>query len=404
MLKRLFLGLATAALFGQGCVILRPSATNQPPTSTKTAVVPLGEPSPEGFVAFRRGFGKLPAPARPPIRNKGYQKFSVTFSAALPIIPPEVTVLRQRLTVPNQTILENLALAQRLPSGVLGRAPVSASLSLGWTDNQNFYWQYDAVENNLTAVYINKSLEAKTVSDLPNDSKLLQTAKAWLDGRGVSTRDWGNPNPGISWEKWWQQMQIKNRCMDQKSLDAIREFTHLSAEDAVLPSLPKRDSVSRCLNPEFPAIQMIRYPKLRDGLPVIDWRGQPIMAAWLYINVKRDRAIYASFELPTELDRSNYPALSSDEVLARLKAGGLNPPPAIETSASSSPATVTFNDLTLALLEYRTDDTLSHANGQRRFFFIPALSARGQIRYMDGTTSSYTTLVPLIKDDEFIRN
>lgn len=389
MKTRVCVLIAGVLFLGQGCL---PSVA---PAPAPVAPAPLGEPSPEGFVAFREGFGKLPsvAPALP-----AGPRPSVTLSAQLPTIPPEVTVLRQRQTAPNDVLLDNVSIAVRIPAGTLGRAPVATELGLRWEDDQGYKWTFSAADNRLSFERLAQP-SAATVSNLTADDSLLETARTWLDSRGAYRRGWGNPEPSFSWQTWWAKAFADKRCMDAGSLTSMREIgSRAELKISRAPLLLKRDSGARCLNPEFPLLQSVDYQALRDEQPVVDAKGAPVLAARLAIDTKLNLVQTGWFELQPELDRSNYPALAPDEILTRLRAGGLNPTalPVAGQAASSSEATVTFDSLTLGL--YRHVATVDR---QPRVYFVPALWARGTLRHADGSAAGYATVVPLVKDDAF---
>ena len=326
----------------------------------------------------------LPAGPRP----------SVALGAELPAIPSDVTVLRQRKTTPDEVLLQNITSAFQIPAGVLGRAPISHSLTLGWLDYQGYRWRYDAAENRLVFERIAKP-ETATVSALADDDSLVRIAKTFLDGRGISIRGWGKPEPSFSWFKWWERQLAENRCMDDKTLSAMRAFGLKSGAGGELaPALPLRGLGARCLNPEFPALQAVNYSAARDEQLVLDRQGESALAARLVVNVKDSSVQSGWLELQPELDRSNYPALSGNEVLERLRAGGLQP-----LSGSSPELTITYDSFLLGL--YRHEVTLDE---QPRSYFIPALWARGTARRADGSATGYATVVPLVRDGAFAGN
>lgn len=372
-------------LLGQGCLqkpVTAPATGSQPS--------PTGEPTPEGFVGFKAGFGKLPGRA-PKSDLPAGSRPSVALGTELPAIPLDVTVLRQRKTTPNESLLQNITTAFQIPAGVLGRAPKSTALTLRWQDNQGYAWSYDAASNRLTFER-SAEPEAATISALLDDGRLVQISKTFLDSRGITSRGWGQPEPSFSWFKWWERQLAENRCMDDKTLAAMRAYRQKDGKDgATAPPLPLRDTGARCLNPEFPTLQVVDYSATRDEQLVLDRHGETVLAARFVLNAKDGSAQSGWYELQPELDRSNYPALSGNEVLERLRAGGLNP------LAGSAPGlTVTFDSFVLGL--YRHEVTL---DGQPRSYFIPALWARGTARRADGSVSGYATVVPLVRDEEF---
>ncbi|HWQ99482.1 MAG TPA: hypothetical protein VN397_01390 [Candidatus Methylomirabilis sp.] len=389
MRKRLILTATVVATLGQGCLPPVTAPTAPDATSTRSA---LGEPSPEGLVGFKMGFGKLPG-AAPSSGLPAGPRPSIVLGADIPVIPPDVTVLRERKTAPDEILLQNITSAARVPAGTLGRAPSASALTLRWRDDQGYRWTYDAALHRVGFDRITGA-DTATVSQLLQDDRLIQTAKAFLDERGALTRGWGKPELSFSWFKWWERALGENRCMNDAALGAVRELGKKGDADVKnAPLLPFRDSGARCVNPEFPTLQAVDYAATRDEQLVLNDRGESIFAAHLVVNVKDGTVQSGWFELPTDLDRSNYPALSANETLERLRAGGLNP-----ITGSSPGVTITLNSFVIGLHKHTVT-----ADDQPRSYFLPALWARGTVRRADGSTTGYATLVPLVRDDAFTK-
>src|SRR3989338_2316870 len=383
MFKRLVLGLAAVMTLGQGCVFT-------PATYTTSTVTPTGDPSPEGPVGFKEGFGKLPG-AAPQASLAPGPRPSIVLGAELPKFPPDVTVLRQHRSTPDSILLENMAVALQIPAETLGRDPVGNALTLGWRDDLGFRWTYDASLNRMTFDRVAQPTAA-TVRTLRDDDSLIQTVKTFLDGRSILTRGWGKPELSFSWSKWWAASEEQNRCMDEKSLAAVRELGRKGDLDvANAPLLPFRDSGARCMDHEYPALQSVDYAATRDEQLVLNGKGASAFAARIVVDVATGAVANGWVGLPPELARANYPPLPADEVLERLRAGGLNP-----IEGSSPAVTITLDSFVIGLYRHtvRVDD-------QSRSYFLPALWARGKVRRADGSTTGYATVIPLVRDDQF---
>jgi hypothetical protein len=384
-MKRVLVSFAFGlCLFGQGCLggpTVGPSQTGETPSV---------QPSTEGFVAFRDGFGPLPGPR--PLGTGA--KFETTWSTELPSLPNEVTVLRQHTATPDRVLLQNITTALRIPAGVLGDAADASALSLSWRDGANteYGWSYDAVLNHVSFRRV-ISPNALTTSSLIDDAQLIQSAKLFLVEHGVDSTGWGKPEIRFSWYEWWNRMQNENRCMDKTALEFIRVLSKdgdtQPVDARVTPTLPKRDNSVRCMNPEFPALQPVTFAASRDEQTVVGWKAEPVPAALIAMDTRKLSVQQGWFELSQELDRSNYPSLSTQEVAKRLRDGGMFP-----FSSTSTNVIVGIDTFSIGLYK--------HAPGsEAQPFFIPALLASGKATYADGTTKNYATIVPLVRDEEY---
>lgn len=329
-MRRSLLPLFAALLFvGQGCF-------------SPVTTIPLEEidgsasPAPDGFVAFEKGYGLLPGKAPtspiPPERQPSF-----ILETPMPGLPPDVTVLREWDTAPGQTLLRNITTALDVPSGAIGNGARGEALSLTWHDAQQYHWTYDAPAHTLTA-----ELKTATVPTAPGltEERAAEhasiAAQIFLTERGIDVAGWGAPEVRLQPSGTWRV-----------TFAASRDAQPVSRTDGVF--LPAGD---------------------------LTGTGQTVT--------------YATMELPRSLDRSNYPALTSGEVLQRLRAGGTNP---IQDAGEG--ATVTIEQWTTVLYWYEgVQGTV------RRSFYIPALLATGTYRHA-GTAKPYSTLVPLATDDSF---
>ena len=132
------------ALLGQGCWTI-------PNPQPSPSVIPSvsGDPSPDGPVTFREGFGKLPgtAPTRPGVPSGS---LPIVFATEVPELPPEVTVLREWASTPDETLIRNITTALHIPSGALGRTPIGKKLELTWKDGAGYIWSYASASNTVT--------------------------------------------------------------------------------------------------------------------------------------------------------------------------------------------------------------------------------------------------------------
>jgi hypothetical protein len=178
MFQRIFLVSCMLCLLGQGC--LSPLI---PTKSDTSAVEPIGDPSPEGLVMFREGFGKLPGTS-PLARAAEASLPGIVLAAPLPSLPNEVTVLREWNRRPEESLLRNLTSALTVPPGTLGEHPVGTALELGWTDESGVTWTY-SVSSTLPLAFSRRAPTERAAS-------AADAARLFLTDRGVNMQGWGD--------------------------------------------------------------------------------------------------------------------------------------------------------------------------------------------------------------------
>lgn len=317
---------------GQGCFAPATTVPLEAIDGSFTASVP------DGQVAFEKGYGALPGDA-PTSAIPLERQPSFILEAEMPPLPPDVTVLREWDTSPNQTLLRNITTAVDVPSGALGNGARGETLSLTWQDAQQYVWRYDAPAHTLTAE--RTTAIAPSPSTLPAEQAVEQAsiaAQVFLVERGIDMAGWGAPEVRLQPSGGWR-------------------VTFSASRDAQAVSKP-------------------------DGVFLLagDVTGTGNVVT------------YATVELPRSVDRSNYPALTAGEVLQRLRAGGTNP-----LQDVGSNATITVEAWSLVLYRYEGVQA-----GVRRFFYIPSLLAMGTYRD-GAVAQPYSTLIPLATDDSFVK-
>jgi hypothetical protein len=249
---------------------------------------------------------------------------NITVTAVMPAIPQAVTVLREWDAAPNDTLLRNITTAVQLPPGVLGAKPTGESLVLRWKDEDGIQWSYDA-----TSV-LPVTFRVSALSDMRNAEAPTAVAQAvyFLSDHGIDVKGWGVP--------------------EQVGQDVM-------------------------------------FAASRDEQTVIDGRGMSVPDAVIRME-SNARVTQGAFAIPRRMDRSNYPALSLEEVQERLKRGGTHP---------LTTGRISLSQLSIALYRHEVAQ-----DGRLRIYYIPALWARGTVEE-GAKTLPYETVVPLIRDDAF---
>jgi hypothetical protein len=349
----------------------------------------FGAPTPEGFVSFNEGFGKIPGPIPSPPARAGFDP-AIEWATELPAHPTEVTILRMHQTLPDSSFLQNITTALRMPAGVLQSNPVAESMSMQWRDKDGYRWSYDAEESRITFERIAQA-DVFTVNALPTNDWIISIAEVFMTERGVDRRAWGKPQLVFSWNDWWLYMRQGHRCMTFASVGAMRELAQNdSLTQPALPTLPFDTNVE-CVQPEFPSRHVINYHLSQDGQEVFGATGERVVAAELIVDLSTDLIQSGWFDLVQDVDRSNYPVLPLKETIVNLQRGGLR-----GTRSYGTADVITITEFERGLYRHDTE-----VDGTKRTYFIPGIHASGDVELSDGGKEEFQTFVPLLREDAY---
>ena len=378
MKQRLAATLIAIMLLGAGC---------QPIPQSSQSAEPSGMPSPEGYVEFRNGFGKIPGMAPRAKSLAGGSQISWTIEPPKPIT--EATVLRREPTLTDPSFLQNLTSALRIPAGALLAKPIAKKAIVQWADERGYLWTFDAETNRIT-FSSNTSSNALTVSSLPDDDIIVSTAYQFMKDRGLADPSWGKPSLLFSWNSWWHGQQNANLCMTASDILTIRTLATRPNVWPLLPQLSSNQS-GACVAPEFPTKHIVRFQMQQDNQLVYDASGVGISIATIVVDADTNAVDSGVIELQRDNDRSNYPVKSQSTVLLEVRNGGIR-----GNDGLAENDRVSITNFTYGL--YRHDALV---NGTIRTFLIPSLIANGTITYANGATAPYTTLVPLVSNESY---
>ncbi len=367
----IFLPLLGLALMGQGCLNL-PSFTAT--STTQHVAEQLINPAATVAVPSSQGFGVLPKIQYPPSRA------TVTLVQDLPKLSPTITVLRLRTGLPDDTVLKSLTYAMNIPAGVLGTAPQTSEMSLNWSDNQNFKWTYRATLRRLE-FYSKSTSGALTIPQLMPYGKVVGLADTFFFTRGFNPQYYRTGLVEPDWYTWWTQAQARNLCMDQGAVDAVHA---IASSDALLsgglPPLVSASS-STCLKPEFPSTSVVRYRSLIDERDVVRADGSYINGAEIVVDAAQGAVISGQISMFYDPERSDYAALSADQVKQLVQQGGL--------SGASGNITISSFDYVFYWLEDSSRDP-------HTIYLIPSLLAKGTRSLPGGGSEPFNLVVPLL--------
>lgn len=380
-MKRSIVLLCSLLVLGAGCSSFVPAIPSSP-------TVDSGTPSPEGTIAFKQGFGLLPG-VNPNIAKGQLSESPINVTwKNLPEIPPEVTVIRRRSSMPSVTVLQNLTSAMNIPIGVLESNPSVKGLAASWEDQSGYHWTYDAESDRLSFEKIKPAISL--TSSVPVSADVLsQSAIQFTTERGLLSSDWGAPYAVFSWDEWWSARTKEGKCMTKATVEVIRKMAREASLDFDLLSSMALSTSGDCVDPEFPNVQVVRFSQNKDGQDVYRADGTPAIAGELSIRMDTREVVRGWAELKRESDRSNYPAIQQDRLEAYFKHGGVSGFPASAKSYA------------ISAVQQGVYQYVGTRNGQDRIFYIPAMQAEGVLTYENGTTIPYAIVVPLTREDQF---
>lgn len=270
MQRRAIVLLAALSLIGQGCISGTPITTSTTlpggQEATPTTGAASGEPSPDGFIPFREGFGKLPGTARSDVTSRSLP--TTILAAPLPTIPASVTVLRAWMPPPDDALLHNLTNALQIPVGMLGGQPAGERVTVRWHDAKGIVWDYDSGNNAI--LFAVPDAQAAPVIRTGDGVQAIQTVRAFIADHGIDMTGWGAPEARAA---------------------------------------------------------SVFFPGSRDGYSLVDPDGVLLSGAEMETDAAGKTVIRGHLALPSRSERSDYDALPARTVLERLRAGGTNPIP-----------------------------------------------------------------------------
>jgi len=364
---------ALLSLFGAGCFFVgeTPKVAESLATRTPESVVTQQNGTQQN------GFGSLPK--IPQQKNH----VSITLKAAIPRIPPKITVIRLRHGTPNNVELRNIAAAIGIPIGTIGAHPSHSNLYLSWTDNFGYQWTYRADERALDFTLLTTTTPPLTVSVLPSNNELLHIANNFLlSARAIDPQSYRSALVDPDWNNWWLRAKAAGLCMDVSTIKTVRA---IGFSDPLIaggpPPLPSSASTT-CVAPEFPSKAVIRYRTFVDQRDVIGADGTYINGISLAINVITKTVTGGHISLYPNPDRSDYPGLSAADAVALLKTGGV------------TPVTGNITITAVNFASYKLDTT---SEGIRTTYLIPALVGTGIETTKEGTIRNVRIVAPLLK-------
>ena len=254
----------------------------------------------------------------------------VRINSPLPSLQPTVTVVRVPAGTADHTQFANMTTAMGLPAGALGDQTKNLTLSFTWTNSEGYVWSYLAEKSRIA---FSNPLYALTGTSTPvNEERTVDAARDFAVAHGFRESDY------------------RNFVMASSSV-------------------------------EFPTLSSVTAERVVDERNIVDKDGRPEQGAVLYVN-KSGIVSSGWMSLAQEPQRSDYPAITADEMRQRMEQGGLAGPP----SGSVDIAKTFFAFV-----------RLPRQSGNDAEFLAPALVGEGVEQLVQGGTRPYRIVVPLVK-------
>lgn len=354
------------SLLGAGCLTVQKSPSVSEPFETKT---------PPQTVPREQGFGPLP------LITWGQSTGRIIPLPNLPELPTKITVLREKRSVPNETELKSLGATLRIPGALIGAHPETRELDFSW-ESDGFRFHYDAATRHLSFTAIKPITYPLTIRTLPTNAEMIDVANDFLTQYGIRRELYRDGLVEPDWNLWWTLGKSNGLCMDRATLVRIRSIA--STDPLISDSLPPLSTANEteCSGTEFPNQIAVRYHALVDALDVVGANGRFVNGVEIVVDTLRRTVTAGNITLWGDPDRSDYPALTPQEVSTKLMSGGL----------STISGTTTISSYDIRLYEMHDD-----AGAIPYTYLMPSVVAEGTREYADGHLEATNIVVPLLR-------
>jgi len=337
----------------------------------------LGPSDNKGAPSQQQGFGTLP-PIPWPANIIGTGVTNI--KAELPSLQPTVTVLRLPSGSLKLTEFQNLTQAIGMPAGLVGDQTRNLGYTLNWTNQEGLLWQLYSYDRKLTFTNPPAKPPVGTTPSWLGQTRLTDSVTLFLKQHGIAERTWRNVQIIPRWQTWLAQLDTLGGCVPPDVKKAVDGF--LTSQDLFhepLPALPTT-ALQQCTT-AYPTLIPVSFERLVDGANIVDQDGLPEYGGQVLVNATSGAMISGWLALTADPQRSDYAAISKEDMRKLMENGGLGGP---QTG---------FNEVTASSFALVR---LPKSNAYDDEYLVPSVVGEAQ-RTTDWGISPYRIVVPLVK-------
>ncbi len=343
-----------------------------PPASINIAT-PLSELNTGNNIPQKFGFGEIPS--APTVDQTNAR---ININTDLPSLQPFITVLRLPPNALDEVQFQNLTTSMGMPAGLIGKDAKNLELSFSWTNSANEVWSYDSSQRRLTYANASQSPENTVVSSWPSDQLISDAVDDFMINRGSDPLSYRNAAIQKDWREWLRKIRNEEACVSQAN---IEYFQKLSGPKAFLEAEAPQAELNNCTDNTYPSRIPVTFDLVIDDKNIMDEKGKSEIGGYIIFNASTLEVEYAWITLAATPARSDYPAITAQQMRQNMLNGGLGGQPQ---------GTVEINETFFAFYRLDTGDEYSYK------YLVPALVGSGT-QTISGTEAPYNIVVPLTK-------
>ena len=342
------------------------------PISTVNVAAPLDSFG-NNNIPQLQGFGEIPPTPHVPQTDS-----MVRINTNLPTLQPDVTVLRLPPNGLNDTQFQNLTSSINMPVGLVGKDATNLEISFTWTNTDGEVLSYDSNKRRFTYANANNTPNQPLISAWPDNATIELAVNDFLLAEGLDPTLYNNSRIQNDWREWQRKLIAEETCVNQNTLTALRRIK--TAKD-IISAPPPKDENSTCLPAQFPSRLPVIFDLVIDKRNITSADGKTEIGGFLIFNAQTLAVEYGWITLSAEPARSDYPAISEQQMRANMLNGGLGGEPE---------GIVDINETFFSFVR------LDRSNKYNYTYLVPALVGSG-IQTINGTEIPYNIVVPLTK-------
>lgn len=343
-----------------------------PPASISIAE-PLQNLNTGNNIPQKNGFGELPA--TPTVKETNAR---ISINTELPSLQPFVTVLRLPPNALDEVQFQNLTTSMGMPAGLIGKDAKNLELNFSWTNSANEVWSYDSSQRRLTYANALKSPDTSVVNNWPEEQAIKDAVDNFMINRGMNPLSYRNAGIQKDWFEWFRSIKNQEACVSQADIKYFQQLTGPKAFSLAKAPTPEQ---SDCSNNAYPSRIPVTFDLVIDERNIMDEKGRSEIGGYLILNADSLEVEYAWITLAATPARSDYQAISAEQMRQNLLNGGLGGEPE---------GTVEIQETFFAFYRLDTGDEYSYK------YLVPAIVGSGT-QNISGTEIPYNIVVPLTK-------